>query len=322
MNLTLDSLEATLRHHFPRHKRQSVHLVRYADDFIVTAREKSLLENEVKPLVEQFLRERGLQLSPTKTRITHLSNGFDFLGQTIRRFHDKLIIKPSKENIKAFLHKIRATIRKHLHVSAGKLIAILNPMIRGWANYHRHVVSKRTFVSVEREIFFALWRWARRRHPQKMANWIRKRYFPPHGRRRWHFSGSIKQDRKGNMQPIRLVPLARIPIRRHIKVKAAANPFDPAWETYFEQRLDRKMFQHLAGKQSLRRLWFDQRGLCPICDQKITKLTGWHSHHIVWRVHGGSDNFANRVLLHPNCHRQVHSRGLSVEKPRPVHQGV
>jgi RNA-directed DNA polymerase len=100
MNLTLDGLEAELRRHFPRHKRQSVHLVHYADDFVVTAREKSLLEHKVKPMVAQFLRERGLQLSPTKTRITHLSNGFDFLGQTIRRFKDKLIIKPSQENVK------------------------------------------------------------------------------------------------------------------------------------------------------------------------------------------------------------------------------
>ena len=152
-----------------------------------------------------------------------------------------------------------------------------------------------------------------------MANWIRRRYFPPHGRRRWYFSGSIKRDRKGKMQPIRLVPLARIPIQRHVKVKSAANPFDPAWESYFEQRLDRKMAHHLEGKQSLRRLWLEQRGLCQVCDQKITKRTGWHSHHIVWRVNGGSDGMANRVLLHPTCHRQVHSRRLTVEKPRHTH---
>ncbi len=322
MNLTLDGLEAELRRHFPRHKRQSVYLVRYADDFIISAREKSLLEDEVKPIVKRFLDERGLQLSPTKTHITHLEDGFDFLGQTIRRFKDKLIIQPSKNSVHSFLNKIRRTIRSHLHVTTGELIAILNPMIRGWANYHRHVVSKRIFVSTERQIFFALWRWARRRHPQKLATWIRQRYFPPRGRRRWFFSGSIKRDRKGSMQPIYLVPLARISIQRHIKVKSAANPFDPTWESYFEQRLDRKMGSHLEGNQSLRSLWLEQQGICPICDQKITKQTGWHSHHIVWRVNGGSDSLKNRVLLHPTCHKQVHSRGLHVEKPRPVPQGV
>lgn len=322
MNLTLDGLETELRRHFPRHKRQSVYLVRYADDFIISAREKSLLENEVKPIVERFLDERGLQLSSTKTHITHLQDGFDFLGQTIRRFKSKLIIQPSKESIKTFLDKIRRTIRLHQHVSTGELIAMLNPMIRGWANYHRHIVSKRIFVSTERQIFFALWQWACRRHPQKSTTWIRQRYFPPRGQRRWYFSGSIKRDRKGNLQPIYLVPLARIPIQRHVKVKSAANPFDPAWESYFEQRFDRKMVSHLEGKQSLCSLWLEQRGLCPVCDQKITKQTGWHSHHIVWRVHGGSDGMKNRVLLHPTCHKQVHCRGLHVEKPRPISQGV
>jgi RNA-directed DNA polymerase len=322
MNLTLDGLETELRHHFPHHKRQGVHLVRYADDFIITARDKILLENEVKPVLVRFLEERGLQLSSTKTHITHLKDGFDFLGQTIRRFNNKLIVQPSKESVQTFLTKIRRTICNHQHVSAGELIAILNPMIRGWANYHRHVVSKRVFISTERHIFFALWQWARRRHPQKSAAWIRQRYFPPHGRRRWYFTGSIKRDRKGTMQPIYLVPLARIPIQRHVKVKSAANPYDPSWEDYFERRLDQKMLNHLEGKQSLRQLWLEQRGICPVCNQKITRQTGWHSHHIVWRVYGGSDGGNNRVLLHPTCHKQVHSRGLQVEKPRLVQQGV
>lgn len=322
MNLTLDGLETELRRHFPQHKRQGVHLVRYADDFIITARDKILLENEVKPIVVRFLEERGLQLSPTKTHITHLKDGFDFLGQTIRRFNNKLIIQPSKESVQTFLAKIRRTIRSHQHVSAGELIAILNPMIRGWANYHRHVVSKRVFISTQRHIFFTLWQWARRRHPQKSAAWIRQRYFPPHGRRHWYFSGSIKRDRKGAMQPIYLVPLARISIQRHVKVKSVTNPYDPSWEDYFERRLDQKMLHHLQGKQSLRQLWLEQRGICPVCNQKITRHTGWHSHHIVWRVYGGSDDRNNRVLLHPTCHKQVHSRGLQVEKPRLVQQGV
>jgi RNA-directed DNA polymerase len=321
-NMTLDGLEAVLRQHFPRHKRQSVHLVRYADDFIITARDKAVLEDEVKPLVERFLRERGLELSQAKTRITHIEEGFDFLGQTIRKFNGKLIISPSAESVRVFRRKIRETVRAHPHVTAGELIAILNPIIRGWANYHRHVVSKRIFVSTERYIFQVVWRWARRRHPRKSAAWIRQKYFPPYGRRQWHFTGQIKSDRRGNRQTIRLVPLAWIPIQRHVKVRAQANPFDPAWETYFEKRLDAKMLAHLEGKEALRSLWRQQQGICPVCDQKITQETGWHSHHIVWRVNGGSDGLSNRVLLHPNCHHQVHSRSLSVRKPRPVPRGV
>ena len=126
----------------------------------------------------------------------------------------------------------------------------------------------------------------------------------------------INKDRQGNIQPIYLVPLAKIPIQRHVKVRAAANPFDPNWESYFEQRLDQKMVNDLQGNRTLRNLWLDQAGFCPVCQQKITKATGWHSHHIVYRVHGGSDGPSNRVLLHLTCHRQVHALGLKVEKPR------
>ena len=96
-----------------------------------------------------------------------------------------------------------------------------------------------------------------------------------------------------------------------------ANPYDPAWEVYFEERLGLAMAQHLSGRGKLRYLWMEQDGLCPICQQKITTLTGWHNHHIVWRSKGGSDDTENRVLLHPTCHQLVHSQGLTVVKPRP-----
>jgi RNA-directed DNA polymerase len=316
-NMALDGLEAELRRHFPRHKGQSVHLVRYADDFIITARRKAMLENEVKPLVERFLRERGLALSQEKTQITHIEDGFDFLSQNVRKYNGKLLIRPSKESVRTFLNKVRGRIKANKHVTAGQLIAMLNPLIRGWANYHCHVVSKKAFSYAEYHIFWAVWRWARHRHPRKSANWVKKKYFPPWGRRNWHFAGVVK-DREGKPQTIRLVPLARIPIRRHRKVRANANPYDPAWETYFEKHLATKMMATLEGKNDLRRLWFEQNGVCPVCRQKITQNTGWHSHHVVWWAYGGGDGLSNRVLLHPNCHRQVHSRGLYVEKPRPT----
>src|ERR1700745_2625924 len=132
-------------------------------DFVITSKSEDLLEGEVQPLVEQFLQQRGLELSPTKTVITHLEKGFDFLGQNVRRYPDgKLLIKPSKKNVKTFLVGIRATIKAARGMSAADLIDELNPKIRGWANYHRHVVSKRTFRRVDLMIFFSLWRWARR----------------------------------------------------------------------------------------------------------------------------------------------------------------
>ena len=105
---------------------------------------------------------------------------------------------------------------------------------------------------------------------------------------------------------------------RHRKIKGEANPYDPQWEIYFEERLGLKMLDTLQGRRQLRRLWIEQDGLCPVCQQKITELTGWHNHHIMWRSHGGTDTIDNRVLLHPTCHRQVHTQGISVVKPRSI----
>ena len=117
---------------------------------------------------------------------------------------------------------------------------------------------------------------------------------------------------------VRLFSADSIRIERHTKIRAETNPYDPAWEPYFENRLDVQMVGTLKGKRWLLHLWKEQGGLCPICQQKITKITGWHSHHMLWRSKGGSDRAENRVLLHPTCHQQVHSQGLHVEKPRPV----
>ncbi len=185
-NMTLDGLETLLRKTFPQSTRRKgvlckVNLIRYADDFIITGRSKELLEQEVKPLVEQFMSERGLQLSPEKTVITHIEEGFDFLGQNIRKYktgkQQKLLIKPSKKNVKAFLEKIRGTVKGSKALSAGKLIVKLNPMIRGWANYHRHVVSKETFNDVDHAIYNTVRQWMKRKHPRKADDWIAKKYF-------------------------------------------------------------------------------------------------------------------------------------------------
>ena len=169
-------------------KRFRVRLVRYADDFIITGRSKELLEKEVKPCVEAFLAERGLQLSQEKTKITHISEGFDFLGQNVRKYDGKLLIKPSAKNVKAFLDSVRETIRVNRSAKQETLIDLLNPMIRGWANYHRHVVAKKTYAAVDHHIWRALWRWARRRHPNKSCRWVRQKYFRTLGHRHWVFA--------------------------------------------------------------------------------------------------------------------------------------
>jgi RNA-directed DNA polymerase len=175
MNLALDGLEAALRSRFPlRHGRvplrgyyPKVHLIRYADDFIITGRTKEQLEMEVRPFVEEYLKERGLALSPEKTRLTHIDEGFDFLGQNVRKYNGKLIVKPSKKSVMAFLTKVRAVVKANKQTKAGELITYLNPMLKGWANYHRHASSSRTFSKVGAAVFGMLWRWALRRHRRR-----------------------------------------------------------------------------------------------------------------------------------------------------------
>jgi RNA-directed DNA polymerase len=161
-NLTLDGLEPLLKDHFPVKQvkgerfHPKVNLVRYADDFIITGATNDVLENEVKSLVEQFLRDRGLQLSPEKTCVTHIEQGFDFLGQNLRKFGGKMPIQPAKKNTHAFLETVRLRIRQGRSVPHAQLIRWLNPVIRGWANYHQHIVAKRTFRKVERVVWQCL----------------------------------------------------------------------------------------------------------------------------------------------------------------------
>jgi RNA-directed DNA polymerase len=322
-NIALDGLQTLLAEHFPngavsrKARDAKVNFIRYADDFIITGSSKELLETKVKPLVEQHMRERGLELSQEKTVITHIQDGFDFLGQNVRKYNGKMLIMPSKKNVSTLLTKIRKVIKGYPTATAGSLIVNLNPKIRGWANYHSHVVSKETFQYVDNAIFQALCHWTKRRHSHKNFQWIRKKYFTSIGGDRWVFTGSVT-DRKEQVKTVHLRNASSIPIQRHTKIKGEANPYDPEWEIYFEERLGVKMEKNLRGRRQLSRLWREQKGICPICNQPITKLTGWHNHHIVQRVKGGEDGSHNRVLLHPECHRQLHSQNLSVSKPRPV----
>src|SRR5262249_15754425 len=181
-NRALDGLQRLLADRFGTTRSQArmhkVHLVRYADDFIITGTSKVLLECEVKPLVAQFLKERGLELSQEKTRVTHIEDGFDFLGQTIRRHRDgKGLIKPSRRSIKTFLSKIQETIDSSGGMTAGDMIWRLNQQIKGWTMYHRFAVSKRIFATMDHRIFWKLKRWCRQSHRSKSWGWIRKKYF-------------------------------------------------------------------------------------------------------------------------------------------------
>jgi RNA-directed DNA polymerase len=316
-NLVLDGLEAHLdqvcgikkygvRQY--RHNPHIIHFIRYADDFIVTCREENYLKNIVLPAIQDFLKPRGLTLSDDKTLITHIDQGFDFLGQNVRKYDGKLLIKPSKKNVHTFLQKVRGVIKNMPNARTIDLIRKLNPMIRGWAMYHRHVVSKRTFSNVDHAIFKMTWRWAKRRHAgKKNMMWIKNRYFTRIKGKDWLFFGTDEE----TQNQVTLFQAASISIQRHTKIDSKANIYEPNDEPYFELRTQRKMTAKWHGRQLLRYIFKRQNGRCPYCNELIDLKTGWHVHHIIQRIHGGKDTADNLVMLHPNCHTSVHLNGFS-----------
>jgi len=232
-NMTLDGLESAIKKRVPQTAK--VNVIRYSDDFIVPGDSKELLKEKVIPAIRDFLQERGLNLSEEKTKITRIEDGFDFLGQNLRKYGDKLIITPSKSSVKAIVAKIREIVKAHLGQKTFKMIQQLNSVIRGWANYHRHICSKRTFAYLDSRIFNTLWRWLRRRHPNKKVEWIRKRYFRTVGSRNWVFFAS-QTTQRGASRSLDLLSANAIRIVRYAKIKGEANPYDKDWQPYFTKR--------------------------------------------------------------------------------------
>ncbi|OFW85078.1 MAG: group II intron reverse transcriptase/maturase [Alphaproteobacteria bacterium RIFCSPHIGHO2_12_42_13] len=229
--------------------KDKVNVVSYADDFVITGASKEVLEHKVRPIVETFLKERGLELSPQKTKITHVDDGFDFLGFNVRKYKGKLLIKPSKKNVKSFLDEIRKTIKFNANTATENLIQQLNPKIRGWANYFRHVVAKETFSHVDACIFKAILRWIKKRHPKKNAKWTNRKYFRPEGFRNWIFFVRVI-DVKNKDTYLDLHSAAYTPIRRHVKIKSAATPYDPQFKEYFlERQRYRKNIRESGSKE-------------------------------------------------------------------------
>ena len=295
-NMVLDALERVVCKG-PKYKKvNGIHFVRYADDFIVTAKRRELLEDEIIPKINAFLKSRGVQLSEQKTRITHISEGFDFLGQTIRKFPEKenqlgkIQIEPSKRSIQSIKHKIKILCKSSGQLTQADLINRLNPVLRGWANYHRHNICGKIFSQIDSFVWGRLIRWGKRRHPQKSMVWIGRRYFKDTQNGDWTFYD------KGTGK--RLVHLTRdIPRFRHIKIKGEANPFDPDWREYFKKREVRLKMK--SSGDYLGKLLKQQGGLCPHCHQLIHTEDRTHLHHI----DGDKANkrMVNVILLHKIC---------------------
>ncbi|WP_232224401.1 reverse transcriptase domain-containing protein [Candidatus Paracaedibacter symbiosus] len=232
--------------------KEKINMIAFADDFIVTAQSQELLKQKVKPLLEETLGKVGLKLSIEKTKITSIDEGFEFLGFHLRKYmNGKLLIKPSKDNIKRFLKEIRTLIKKGVAWPTNKLIYALNEKLTRWTSYYRTVVSSKVFSSIDDQIFLALKKWELKRHARKGKRWIINHYFTRYKGDNWRFYCMVR-DKQGNKNPLYLKNASDTKIRRHIKIMVAVTPFNPVYKDYFDQReKDRKKRCLLSHKTDL-----------------------------------------------------------------------
>jgi len=240
-NMVLDGLEEIINlhaHHKPNSNPFKINFVRYADDFVVTCCNSEYLELEIKPLISKFLADRGLELSEEKTKITNIQKGFDFLGFNVRKYKQKCLTKPKADSVKSIFASISECVNNHKSVSQNELIRMIAPKITGWANFFRHSVAKQTFSRLDNKVFKLLWKWAKRRHPNKGHQWIKAKYFKNKDNQHWVFSSTDKKK-------IGELPLfGATKIIRHTKIKSLSNPYDKEWGGYFKERAKGRLAKH------------------------------------------------------------------------------
>lgn len=305
MNMTLDGLERLLHDRLPTRKKvngkthcNKMNFVRYADDFIITGESPEFLREKVLPIVREFLTERGLQLSEEKTVITHIGEGFDFLGKNIRKYNGKLLIRPCKSAVKSFLGKVRDIIKSSKSIKQEILIRRLNPVIRGWVNNQRYVVSSKVFSTVDYEIYKCLGQWAKRRHKKKSRKWIARKYWHDIDSRQWTFSVPYEnQGTEGKPLYCKLEYATDTKIIRFKKIVAEANPFDEYWTDYFEEREGEKLLNSTKGREKLLTIWRRQGRRCPVCGDLITSETGF-------KVHTPAGKSSRKIMVHKECHEE------------------
>jgi RNA-directed DNA polymerase len=272
-------------------------IIRYADDFVVVANTEPQAQ-EIKAYIKGYLSEKvGLELSDKKTRITHISKGFDFLGFNFRKYKDKLLIKPSKENIQKLKKKAKQVINSC--ATSEQIIWNLNPITIGWGNYYRHVVSSDVFANIDYYVWKTLWRWTQKRFPTRGAKYRFGQHFRKIGQ--WVFT-----DGKNF---VRL--MSKIPIRRFVKVKNDKRVYDAEAIDYWKKREYANATKSIyIADSTISRLFTKQKGNCAVCKQPITdtdvKGNDIHQHHVKPRSEGGDNKSGNLRLVHAGCHTKLH----------------
>lgn len=259
----------------------------------------------MKPLLNQWLAKRGLQLHPQKTRIVHINDGFDFLGFTIRRFKGICLIKPQKAKVLAFLQRIRDWLKHRPTLNQETVIRLLNPILKGWSNYYRHEVSKQVFGYIDHQIWKALWQWALKRHPNKGKAWVAHKYFHTVNNQSWAFATPVKS-RDGQPVMLSLHRLGNVPIQRQVKVKGTASPDDPQLVEYWQKRQTRYGKSYWNKSSKLYRVAKAQEWHCPCCGEHLFNGEALHLHHVMPIAQGGTDQQDNLLWLHKTCHQHLH----------------
>ena len=282
-------------------------VVRYADDFVCFCETKEDAE-QVQSLLENWLKERGLTLSQEKTRIVHLTEGFDFLGFSIRLYPQpltsrtgwKLLIKPSKESVGKVQKKLKELWAKGQGTNVQAVLGKLNPVIRGWANYFRTAVAKEIFKKLDRWMYTKADHYTRRMHPKKSRDWQHQKYWG-----RFHLdrldSWTFGDKQTGGY----LLKFDWFPIERHTLVRGRSSPDDPSLANYWIKRQAAKAKDLTFSKQKLAQR---QKGRCSECGESLFNNEELHVHHLLARSQGGKDTYSNLALVHLLCHQHIHAK--------------
>ena len=304
-NVALTAFDQFCDKYKPRKAHEGV-LVRYADDFVIVCKNR-LEANEIKAEVADFLAtDIGLTLSDEKSNITHINKGFDFLGFNFRKYvrkgtpknkkqiRDTLLITPQREKVIDFLWECKELIKENASAKQSSLIRLLNPKIRGWCLYYRHVVSSKVYKTINYQMYIKLMRWAIRKHPNKSKNWVYKKYF-------LNYNGRIVFANAN--EKISIYRPIEIPIERFIKVKSGMRVYDdnPQTIAYWRRRTYVNAYNQIYSEK-LRYLFDKQNGLCAYCDRPIKDIVNTETDHILPRADGGNDKYSNLRLLHTECH--------------------
>ena len=298
-NMTLDGMQKALEDRFHTNRlgkvdlrfknANKVNFIRYADDFIVTAATEEIAI-EAKEILKGFLATRGLELSEEKTVVTHIDEGFDFLGWTFRKFKGKLIIKPSKKSVKAIVAKLSETINERGKAwNQDVLIMKLNEQIRGWTNYHQSVSASEAFSHLDYVLYELLWHWAKRRHPKKGKWWISTKYWHRKDNRSWVFSSGKNE----------LIRVDHTAIVRHRKVSVKMNPYIDT-EYFIKRKFDRGM-ERLTGRFKL--IWKNQNGRCFHCGMPLDIHDDREIFFKIPKSQGGKEVVPNMAYVHTDCQR-------------------